>query len=106
MVDISQQLHKFCKIFHLRLISIDDQSGTLNPRYLITMMCENYSPLADDGTYYYLVGDTRKGVLCVCEEDMFFGTTKSLLVPIQEFTINLYEELIEGGWEYSNGNWV
>ena len=100
------QLDDFCELFHMRLVSVDDMSGTLSPEYAITMTCEDDSPIDDYGVYYYLVALSSGGELYVCEEDMFSGdTSKTPLIPISEFTDNLYNDLISDGWTYSDGVW-
>lgn len=103
--DISQ-LDDFCELFNMRLVSMDGMSGTLSPSYFITMICEDNSPIDAAGTYYYLVADIYQGEFCVCEDELFSGdTSKTPLIPISEFTDNLYNELISEGWTYSDGLW-
>ena len=100
------QLDDFCELFHMRLVRVEDMSGTLNPEYAITMVCEDDSPIDEYGTYYYLVADIYDGEFCVCEDELFSGdTSKTPLIPISEFTDNLYNELISESWTYSDGVW-
>lgn len=98
------QLDDFCELFHMRLVRVEDMSGTLSPEYAITMVCEDDSPIGEYGVYYSLVASSSGGELYVCEEDMFSGDASDL-VPISEFTDNLYNDLISDGWTYSDGVW-
>lgn len=103
---VLSQLDDFCELFHMRLASVDDMSGTFAEfDYAITMICEDDSPVGEYGEYYYLVASNCGGELCVCAEDDFHGDISDL-IPISTFSDDLYNDFIRhDGWTYSDGVW-